>query len=136
MGILKIASRKHGTHDVLYDDIDKGLVDMYTWHVHKAANSNLMYAETTVNGKKYSMHRMIMTEATAYNHVDYRRSNMRYCKFTDNIRNQKIQRNSTTGYKGVSKEKRCSRYRYNDLAIKYHGEYASINILCKKIHFF
>ena len=86
-----------------------------------------------------------------HNVLDNRKENLRICSIAENIRNSKLRANNTSGYKGVCWLKRDNKWlanitfnsktiylgkyndiidaaqAYNDAAIKYFGEYASLN---------
>lgn len=85
------------------------------------------------------------------NKLDNRRSNLRVCTRAQNLMNRGKQRNNTSGFKGVSYHKQCSKWMafiklnkrfinlglfdtpeaaalaYNEAAKKYHGEFAKLN---------
>lgn len=113
------------------------------------------YAENK-NGKK--LHRLIMNapKGMSIDHIngdksDNRKSNLRICTNSENLRNRGSQSNNTSGYKGVSWSKELKKWRtqicinkkhihvglfkdkieaakaYNEAAIKYHGEFAKLN---------
>jgi len=65
------------------------------------------------------LHRIIMNppanmqiDHVNKNTLDNRRCNLRVCTSSENLMNRGKQRNNTTGYKGVSKDKRCKRKSY------------------------
>lgn len=113
------------------------------------------YAENKNGGK---LHRLIMNapDGMAVDHIngditDNRKSNLRICVNSENLRNRGAQRNNKSGYKGVSWHKPTGKWvamicinkkrkylgvfinkkdaaiAYNEASIKYHGEFAYIN---------
>lgn len=89
--------------------------------------------------------------------LDNTKSNLRICTNKENCRNTKLSKNSTSGYKGVSCYKKDrnkkwiakimvdyktinlgyfwtkeeAAYAYNLAAVKYHGDFARLNIITK-----
>ena len=85
------------------------------------------------------------------NRLDNRRENLRFSTFSQNVSNRTILPNNTSGYKGVSWHKLSKKWTvgiqvnhkqiklglyqckieaaktYNEAALKYHGEFASLN---------
>jgi hypothetical protein len=66
------------------------------------------YIKESKNGSSQSLHRKLLKPAKGFlvDHIsgitlDNRRSNLRICTKTENIRNQKLRKDSTSGYKGV-----------------------------------
>lgn len=104
------------------------------------------------------LHRLIMNAQSGQyvdhingNKLDDRKSNLRICTNAENMWNRNAQRNNTSGYKGVYRNKPTNNWKsiiivnqksihlgyfdditdaakaYNEAAIKYHGEFASLN---------
>lgn len=88
--------------------------------------------------------------------LDNRRENLRFATRSQNNRNRRVNRNNKSGYKGVSVDKRCpdrwqaaiyvapkqirlgsfstpeaAALAYNRAALKYYGEFARLNEVCK-----
>lgn len=106
------------------------------------------------------LHRQVMKaeNGTQVDHIngnplDNRKSNLRLATHSENMRNRKLQKNNTTGYKGVWFNKKRKRYiatikingqsrtiksaetaqeaaeAYNDKAIEIYGDFARLNSL-------
>jgi len=140
----------------IVDECDADLINR-KW---SASSRNADIYATSSNSREY-LHRTIMQrilgrELTAIERVDHihgntldnRRSELRLCSHTQNIRNAKLSKRNTSGYKGVSWDKRTKswasairvnkktihlgRYStpqeaheaYKQAAIKYFGEFA------------
>jgi len=97
----------------------------------------------------------VMVDHRNQNTFDFRRENLRICTNSENLCNRGKQKNNTTGYKGVYKTKNsfknpyysrithnkkdeflgyfptaeAAALRWNEAAIKYHGEFACLNQL-------
>jgi hypothetical protein len=146
----------------IVDDEDFEMLNKLRWKV-KIKPSGKRYAEISRNGTTIRMHRFILNLKTndkkIVDHIngdglDNRRSNLRICTSFQNQHNRKINKNSTSGYKGVYFEKgkwfskrwaaqisvnnkhiklgyfetaEEAARAYNEAAIKYHGEFANIN---------
>lgn len=163
---ILIRSKKFGNKWCYFDDKDAGIVKSMTWHLrHK---NGIFYAGTNYNwnsakrsGRTITMHRMIMgpnnnlhVDHKNGNGLDNRRMNLRLCNRSQNLSNRKvIQKNNTTGFKGVVFERKKKLYRvmigvngvtirggrfknpidaakrYNELAVKHHKEFARLNII-------
>lgn len=158
MKIIK-AINKNQYYDVLVDDEDYDLLSKQSWF--RIKNN---YITGNRKRKTVLIHRIIMN-ATCYQKVDHidgnplnnQKSNLRICTQIENVRNQKIRKNNTSGYKGVTFKRRmiknkeysywCARLgfnnkrihlgyfktqidaakAYNIAAIKYFGEFAKLN---------
>ena len=145
----------------LVDAADIEFLSQWKWYV-----SNEGYAKRTSYvrglGKKVQkvvlMHRALMNPPSDQevdhingNPLDNRRSNIRFCTCSENLRNRGIQKNNKSGLKGVSWDKRRENWRayisvnkkyislgcfkdkvkaalaYNEAAVKYHGAFARLN---------
>lgn len=95
----------------LVDDEDYEALSQYIWHFSKG------YAARSGGGKTLLMHREIL-DAQPGQIVDHRdrnrlnnqRSNLRIVTYSQNNANVGLQRNNTTGYRGVSLDPRTGRY--------------------------
>lgn len=93
------------------DDFDK--VKQYQWHCDKKG-----YICTCVNHKALFLHRLIMNNNDSNVVIDHInrdkhnncKSNLRICSFSDNTLNSKIRIDNTSGYKGVSFNKRYNKW--------------------------
>lgn len=116
------------------------------------------YAYRSENGEHIAMHRQLMSPSTNMyiDHVnldklDNRKENLRICTFNQNQHNRTLQKNNTSGFKGVTWSKRDKKWiarikvsgkkidlgrftckveaakAYNTAAIEYHKEFANLN---------
>jgi hypothetical protein len=137
----------------LFSKSDYDIVKRYTWYISKRG-----YVTTNVKRIATPMHKIILdnTDGFDVDHIsgdklDNRRSNLRICTHQENMFNQRLRSNNTSGFIGVSLMKNVGRYEayihYNskkhhlglydnpvDAAIardraakKYYGEFASLN---------
>lgn len=146
----------------IVDDEDFEYINQYKWRAHLARGK--WYADNNSRfGIFQSMHRLILNapDGVLVDHIngdglDNRRENLRLCTSFENARNTKISKANTTGFKGVSKNKRNGKYRayiminkvqiflgvyetalaaaeaYNGAATRLFGNFAWLNTLEKK----
>ena len=150
----------------LVDDEDyERLVAEGKWIYHRGYAIRTKHIKKTTPFGKWSksvirMHRLIIDIPDGFevdhinlNKSDNRRSNLRICTRTENILNRRIQKNNTTGYHGVTWNKRLQKFNarigvnkqrlhlgyfkneleaaraYNEAPLKYHGSFAKLNAL-------
>lgn len=152
----------------IIDDEDFPVVMNYKWYAKKVNKKNKYYVYTNGynqlgNKKKLMIHRIIMNiqdpnikiDHINSNSLDNRQCNLRICGHSQNSRNRILNKNNTTGYKGifyrksknwweshikyntkkihlgVFKTKEEAAEAYNQAAVKYFGEFANLNIIKK-----
>jgi len=143
----------------LVDDEDFEFLMQWKWFVSKKKNQ--FVAESRVGSPlvRVKMHRFIMQlsdKKMCVDHIngeslDNRRSNLRICTHAQNLRNKRLSKNNTSGFKGVNWNKNSDKWEvriktdgkskcvgyfkclltaakaYNEAAKKYHGEFARLN---------
>lgn len=132
-------------------------LDRYQWSLKRSVKSKTTYAYGWVDGKQIFMHRIILSppldkqvDHKDRNGLNNTKSNLRIATQFDNMRNiVKPRSGKHSPYRGVTKTKNLwassilsdgVRYyggtfstpeeaakKYNELAIKYHGEFAVLN---------
>ncbi len=100
----------------LVDDADAALISGWSWD--KAKAKNLIYAVTYENNRAVAMHRKILNapEGVFVDHVngdglDNRRSNLRLCSHTENMRNRRKLMDAASRFKGVTKASKGKNWR-------------------------
>lgn len=101
------------------------LIQKYKWCLNKSMvkHRGVYYflRNTKIGNKRtcVTLHREIMNCTIGDGHVvdhingdtlDNRRSNLRICNNTENVRNQKLHKCNTSGYRGVSKNKKTGKW--------------------------
>jgi hypothetical protein len=163
-------------YEALVDDEGYARASKFKWCAkvarRKDGSIENVYALRTVyrDGKKTTenLHRFIMSVSEPAIEVDHRdgdglnclRSNLRICSHTENVRNQRLNVDNTSGLKGVSLRKQSGKFyaqimvggrkkflgsfvtrelaalRYDEASIKFHGAYgltnAALGLLKKK----
>jgi hypothetical protein len=109
----------------LVDDEDYELVIQYKWHESGRYAMSWKYGPNGYQ-KHFSMHRLILgvRQGVIIDHIngnefDNRKENLRICTTAQNAMNKKRSSSNTSGYKGVSFDKKRNKY---CSAIKYSGK--------------
>ena len=126
-----IESKKNGKFTILIDEEDWDRVKKYKWNVRVRPNTNYVRANIpnpeggfrnrprkdgspggTKRESTLSMHRFIMDAPKGMqvdhingNGLDNRKCNLRICTKSDNAKNRRLNKNSKSGFKGVSPRK-------------------------------
>lgn len=118
----------------IFDSDDFNKVSKHYWSV----NSNTGYVSATINGKSILLSRYIMESVNESilidhkNHIltDNRKENLRRASKSENCRNSKMQVNNTSGFPGVSWNKKSEKwvsYIYVNNVRKYLGTFDDKN---------
>ncbi len=113
---FNIISKTYGSHIVITDIEDKILIDSHKWRINKPSGSDrLLYVTTYIGPRKgvippkhFLLHRMILNppEDMCIDHIngnglDNRRSNLKICTHAENMLNRHMNKNNSSGYRGV-----------------------------------
>jgi len=102
-----IIKSKGKAYKCLYSSKDQGLISQFHWNLHSKG-----YACTTLNGKSILMHRLILglidrpdieVDHKFHNKLDNRRSQIRPCTHSENLRNSRKMKGSSR-FKGVYRD--------------------------------
>lgn len=146
--------KNKGRFFAIVDDEDYAWLSKYNWHITGIGR----YPATYFKHRKIKMHNLIICkpENKFIDHInrdklDNRKSNLRLCTKHQNLCNRKKQKNNTSGYTGVTFDKKTKKWvaficykRKNKIiglfinkeeaarkrdkyALKYFGEFASLN---------
>ena len=140
----------------IIDDDDYERISKHKWTF---ANAGYAYRKSPrPNPKALLMHRVVIRAKTGQevdhingDRLDNRKENLRFCTSSQNKANMKLRKDNTSGYKGVSLDKRDNVFQayinvsgkrfslgrhetaieaakvYNEAAKKYFGEYSRLN---------
>ena len=124
----------------MVDDEDYDRISRHRWYANPQRNTHYARRTPTLNGKKISilMHREVMGLTVGDNQMidhinrdglDNRKSNLRFCDCVVNARNAWLQRNNTSGCKGVCWNKRSKMWQVQGTikgVRKYCGLYSDL----------
>jgi hypothetical protein len=118
----------------LIDTVDLPKVKCYKWY----QNNSTGYVMTGVMGSTSLLHRLILppkegfiTDHTEGDKLDNRKSKLRYASVSQNGANQKIMRNNTSGFKGVTWCKQTKKWKVTiqkDGKSYFLGRFSSIKL--------
>jgi hypothetical protein len=146
----------------LVDDEDYDYLMQWNWYYHPKGYAVSVTSSRKKDGtyfqKTIRMHTMVMRDECGkeidhknLNGLDNQKHNLRFSSRSQNLMNRGIQKNNSSGFKGVSYHKKASKWFaqimlnkkqkflglfdckieaakvYNQAAIKYHGEFARLN---------
>ena len=143
----------------LVDDQDFDLVSRFSWYTMRSYET-LFYARAVLSGRsRIFMHRLILDapNGLVVDHVnrdglDNRRTNIRICTMSENMRNQTRHRDGSSKFKGVSWDQDRGKWRaslrvngktynlgryfseekaamaYDKFALEQFGEFARVNL--------
>lgn len=108
MKMIKITKNRH----TLVDDEDFIILNNMKWHAQEG-QCNKCYASTYINLKPILMHVFIVNPPKGFhvdhkngNGLDNRKINLRICSRSQNMANRAMQKNNTSGFKGVYKKRK------------------------------
>jgi hypothetical protein len=105
-------------YEAIIDAADVPLVEGWNWYA--SVNGNAVYGKTKKGSKgvTITMHRVIMGNPDGFeiDHIDgnglnNRKSNLRLATHCENNRNRKINKNNTSGFKGVTWDNKTAKWR-------------------------
>ena len=108
----------------MFDSADLPLVCQYKWHIGAQG-----YPKTAANidglGRGVCLHKLLMDpeKGMQVDHIDGNRlnncrDNLRICSHAQNMRNQKLSKRNTSGYKGVSYDRARRKWAANITAFR------------------
>jgi hypothetical protein len=141
----------------LVDDEDFEILNQFLWHKMVVRKGELIYAKRTthIKGKPMGMfmhHFAMQCFGSKVDHKDgnglnNQKSNLRFCSDSQNQANQKLRKDNSTGFKGVTLCRQTKRFRvkvgkvwvgrfptkeaaanaYDEAAIRIFGQFAKTN---------
>ena len=147
-------------YKAIVDDEDFDYLNTYKWALNKGyAVAKLCNRSNFLQMHKFIMYypKSMTIDHINQNKLDNRKSNLRVCTQLQNNYNKPRQRNNKSGYKGVWWNKKTQKWQaaitenrkrhqlgrfeyknqaamaYNKAAMRYHGEFAVLNIVPEKI---
>ncbi len=148
-----------GTKSIV-DNEDFEKINQWKWQLSSKGYAHKNKPKLYGKRGKLLLHHIVMKPPSGMvidhingNTLDNRKSNLRICTISQNLRNKKIGKNNTTGYKGIYWNKKNLKWQtnigvngksihigvyqnkidaaraYNKASVKYFGEFARLNVL-------
>ena len=101
---------------IIIDTKDVVIVNQYQWYLTSPGNypvcnrRGAVYLHHLIQGRENKRKKKILTDHIDRNPLNNRKSNLRDVSPGDNCRNTNLQRNNTSGYKGVSWYKNSNKW--------------------------
>lgn len=161
MKIITLHSKKHGNHYCQVDDEDFETLNQFKWYADFVPSDGKFRARSRLGGNVKSpvlMHRFILevkpnmlVDHVDMNPLNNQKTNLRVTNKANNMKNRNKQNNNTSGFKGVSWNKKDKKWRatiqcdgkwkflgnfdteyeaanaYDDAAEELHKQYARTN---------
>jgi len=159
MKLIDVSTPKHPNTFVKVDDEDFEPLNQWKWtitekgyarrRVPDGRRRNLLMHRSILNAASG-----VLVDHINGDKLDNQRANLRLCTLTENCRNRKPNLDGTSKYRGVGWSKNENKFRarikigggqrvalgyfkseteaamaYNEAALKYHGEFARLNII-------
>ena len=90
---IQVTSKRYCKYVALVDDADYDYLNQYNWTLFKV--KKCYYSSSKINGKYILMHRLIMNaeKGQMIDHIDRnglncQRDNMRFCTYSENLKNR------------------------------------------------
>jgi len=113
---MKIINLSQGKQ-TLVDDADFDYLVQWKWHAIHYKDTGLWYVSRVLKHKVTAMHRLIMNCPTGMqvDHIDgdglnNQRYNLRICTKDENNINKRVRKDNTSGYKGVTWNKKSKKW--------------------------
>lgn len=148
-------------YTVLYDDEDTSVVASHVWQINRERNNVYVRTSVHGKYVRLHRLILGVTDSSIFvDHIngdtlDNRKNNLRICNNAQNLQNRGANRSNPTKLKGVTifekhyyraritafgksislgiyKDPMVAAQAYNEAALKYHGEFAKLNILQKE----
>lgn len=136
---LILSSPKYGKHIILLNDEDFDEVKQHNWNIRHQNGTFYVSRHIWKNGKRTTqdLHKFLMNTSQKEIFVDHKdgnglnnqRSNLRFATRSQNNVNKRMQKNNTSGYRGVKWHKQAG---YWEASIQFQGRNISLGLFFSK----